>query len=90
MNQKELVDVVYAGTDGLRDRAAADAAVKLMIKTIRSALIDGEDVEINSFGKFVHVNGRRHVGRNFKTGETIEISGAPKCDISARDRVAAG
>jgi nucleoid DNA-binding protein len=42
-------------------------------KTISSAFAAGENVEINSFGKFVHINGRRHVGRNFKTGETIEI-----------------
>jgi nucleoid DNA-binding protein len=54
--------------------AAANAAVDVMIKTIASALASGENVEINSFGKFVHVNGRRHLGRNFKTGETIEIS----------------
>jgi nucleoid DNA-binding protein len=53
---------------------AANAAVDVMIKTTMSALASGENVEINSFGKFVHVNGRRHVGRNFKTGETIEIS----------------
>jgi nucleoid DNA-binding protein len=74
MNRKELVAAVHAGTDGLRGMAAANAAVDVMIKTIMSALASGENVEINSFGKFVHVNGRRHVGRNFKTGETIEIS----------------
>jgi integration host factor subunit beta len=45
-----------------------------VIKTIFAALAAGESVEINSFGKFVHVNGRRHVGRNFKTGETIDVS----------------
>jgi nucleoid DNA-binding protein len=67
---------------------AANAAVDVMIKTTMSALASGENVEINSFGKFVHVNGRRHVGRNFKTGE-IKYR-APKCDISARERVAAG
>src|SRR5258705_40617 len=50
------------------------ARVDIIIKTIVAALAAGDNVEINSFGKFVHVNGRRHVGRNFKTGETIEIS----------------
>jgi nucleoid DNA-binding protein len=50
------------------------ARVDIIIKTIIAALAAGDNVEINSFGKFVHVNGRRHVGRNFKTGETIEIS----------------
>jgi DNA-binding protein HU-beta len=74
MNRKELVAAVYAGTDGLRGRAAANTAVDVMIKTIAAALAAGEIVEINSFGKFVHVNGRRHVGRNFKTGETIDVS----------------
>jgi len=67
-------------------RSAANAAVDVMIKTIMSALTSGENVEINSFGEFVHVNGRRHgkfvhvngrryVGRNFKTGETILKTG---------------
>jgi nucleoid DNA-binding protein len=74
MNRKELIAAVHAGTDGLRGRAAANASVAIIIKTIAAALAAGEDIEINSFGKFVHVNGRRHVGRNFKTGETIEIS----------------
>ena len=58
----------------LKGMAAANAAVDVMIKTITAALAAGENVEINSFGKFVHVNGRRHVGRNFKTGETIDVS----------------
>jgi hypothetical protein len=40
----------------------------------------------NSFGKFVHVNGRRHVGRNFKTGETI-LKTAETIEISARRSV---
>jgi nucleoid DNA-binding protein len=74
MNRKELAAAVHAGTDGLRGMAAANAAVDIIIKTITAALAAGENVEINSFGKFVHVNGRRHVGRNFKTGETIDVS----------------
>ena len=41
-----------------------------------AALAAGENVEINSFGKFVHVNGRRHVGRYFKTGEAYRDIGA--------------
>ena len=58
----------------------------VMIKTIMSALASGENVEINSFGKFVHVNGRRYVGRNFKTGETILKTGET-IEISARRSV---
>jgi nucleoid DNA-binding protein len=51
-----------------------------------SALASGENVEINSFGKFVHVNGQRHVGRNFKTGETI-LKTAETIEISARRNI---
>ena len=53
-------------------RMATTSAVKKLkflirlIKTIMTALASGENVEINSFRKFVHVN--------VKTGETIEIS----------------
>jgi nucleoid DNA-binding protein len=74
MNRKELVTAVHAGTDGLRGRVAAITVVDVIIDAIFAALVAGETVEINSFGKFVHVNGRRHVGRNFKTGDAIEIS----------------
>jgi nucleoid DNA-binding protein len=74
MNRKELVAAVYAGTDGLRGRVAATTSVDVMIRTIAAALISGEDVEINSFGKFVHVEGRRYVCRNFKTHEAVEVS----------------
>jgi nucleoid DNA-binding protein len=73
MTRKELVAAVHAGTDGMRGRAVARCAVDIVIKTIFAALAAGEDVEINSFGRFVHVHGRRYVGRNFKTGEAIEI-----------------
>jgi hypothetical protein len=57
MNRKELAAAVHAGTDGLRGMAAANAAVDIIIKTITAALAAGENFEINSFGKFVHVNG---------------------------------
>ena len=67
MNRKELVAAVHACTDGLRGMAAANAAVDVIIKTIMSALASGENVEINSFGKFVHVNGRRH-------GKSVHVS----------------
>src|ERR1700732_3624110 len=74
MTRKELIAAVHAGTDGLRGRAAANAAVEIMIRTIYAALAAGENVEINSFGKFVHVDGRRYVCRNFQTRESVEIS----------------
>jgi len=61
MNRKELVAAVHAGADGMKGRAAASAAVSAMIKIITEALVAGEIVELNSLGKFVHVNGRRHV-----------------------------
>jgi nucleoid DNA-binding protein len=62
----------------LKGMAAANAAVDVMIKTITAALAAGENVEINSFGKFVHVDGRRYVCRNFKTSEAVEISSRPR------------
>jgi nucleoid DNA-binding protein len=86
MNRKELVAIVRAATDGLRGTTSANTAVDVVFKAIAAALRAGESVEINSFGKFVHVNGRRHVGRNFKTGETI-LKTAETIEISARRSV---
>ena len=62
MTRKELVAAVHAGTDGMRGRPAAISAVDIVIKTIFAALAAGEDVEINSFGKFVqyHTSARRY------------------------------
>lgn len=74
MTRKELIAAVQLGTEGMRGRAAANAAVEIIIKTMKSALAAGEEVEINSFGKFVPVERRARFGRNFKTGEPVEIS----------------
>ena len=46
MNRKELASAVYTGTDGMRGRAAANAAVDIIIKTIFAALAAEETVEI--------------------------------------------
>ena len=78
MTRNELVAAVHDGTDGLRGRAAAKTAVDVIIKTIYAALAAGEDVEINSFGKFIHVDGRRYVCRNFQTREAVEIASRPR------------
>jgi len=82
VSRKELIAAVHAGTDGLHGRAAANAAVEIIIKTIKSALAAGEDVEINSFGKFVPVERAARIGRNFKTGETVEV--APRRSVKFR------
>lgn len=82
ISRKELIAAVQAGTEGMRGRAAANAAVEIIIKTIKEALAAGEEVEINSFGKFVSVKCRARFGRNFKTGERVEV--APRRSVKFR------
>jgi nucleoid DNA-binding protein len=69
----------------LKGMAAANAAVDVMIKTITAALAAGENVEINSFGKFVQwpasaaSHWRHKACRNSFAGRNITLR---RADIS--------
>ena len=71
-----------------------ELAVKLMLEYFSTALSSGERVEIRGFGSFsLHYRGPR-LGRNPKTGESVQLSGkyVPhfKPGKEMRDRVNAG
>ena len=55
-------------------RKEAQDAVEVILETIKEKLEQGEDVRLSGFGKFVVRSKRSRVGRNPKTGDTVEIT----------------
>ncbi len=54
-------------------RAKAQDSVDLVLEAIREALAEGEKVEFRGFGVFRVRERKRGLGRNLKTGETVQI-----------------
>lgn len=52
----------------------ARATFETIFERIASALEQGESVQLSGFGKFVVRSKRARVGRNPKTGETMEVT----------------
>ncbi len=71
MNSKELLAVLAAKTRSTK--ADADLNVLALIEIISETLEKGGEVNLKGFGSF-HVHERAvRVGRNPKTGETIQV-----------------
>ena len=71
MNKNDLVAAVASGT-GL-SKADAAKAVDCTFDSISSALKKGDDVRLVGFGTFNVVQRKASVGRNPRTGESINI-----------------
>ena len=80
MTRKE---VILGVTDAINDVAMEGAKVTrntvervvnaLFDKVLPDALVDGDTISINDFGKFKPVTRGARTGRNPQTGEAIEI-----------------
>lgn len=57
-----------------RSKKEAQAIVGVLFETIKEKLEQGEDVKLSGFGNFVVRSKRSRVGRNPKTGDTVEIT----------------
>ena len=71
MNKNDLVAAVSSDT-GL-SKADAAKAVDGVFNTVAGALRNGDDVRLVGFGTFSVVNRKASVGRNPRTGATIQI-----------------
>ena len=71
MNKNDLVAAVSSDT-GL-SKADAAKAVDGVFNTVTGALRSGDDVRLVGFGTFSVVNRKASVGRNPRTGATIQI-----------------
>jgi integration host factor beta subunit len=72
MTKAELIESVASKVD--LPRATAERAVNTMFEDIIGALKQGDKVNISGFGTFSIATRKARVGRNPKTGESIEIS----------------
>ena len=74
MTKSELIEVIAREQSHLAYRDV-ELAVKCMIEQMSQALASGERIEIRGFGSFsLHFRPPR-VGRNPKTGDSVELTG---------------
>ena len=67
------LDIIRAVARVLTTKGEAAKAVETTFETIRLALREGDKVVVSNFGTF-RVKGRQaRVGRNPKTGESVEV-----------------
>ncbi len=93
MTKSELIERIADLQDQLSVKDV-ELAVKLLLEYMSDALANGERIEIRGFGSFsLHYRAPR-VGRNPKTGDSVELAGkyVPhfKPGKELRDRVNAG
>ncbi len=93
MTKSELIDRISQFQDQLPPKDV-ELAVKMILEEMTQALVNNQRIEIRGFGSFcLHYRNPR-VGRNPKTGETVELPGKHvpyfKPGKELRERVNAG
>ncbi|MCP8898366.1 integration host factor subunit beta [Gilvimarinus xylanilyticus] len=74
MTKSELIEYIAEKQDHLPVRDV-ELAVKLLLDYMSEMLAEGERIEIRGFGSFsLHYRAPR-MGRNPKTGESVELEG---------------
>ncbi len=72
LDKAGIVDALYSELH--LSKKDAQVIIETILDTIKSKLEDGENVNLSGFGKFSVRSKRSRVGRNPKTGETVEIT----------------
>lgn len=71
MNKSELIENLATKT-GYNPKLT-DKMVRIFFDRIKAALSGGDKVEIRGFGSFTLKKYKGYIGRNPKTGETVEV-----------------
>ena len=71
MNKSELIEELAAKT-GYNPKST-DKMVRIFFDRIKAALSAGDKLEIRGFGSFTLKKYKGYIGRNPKTGETVEV-----------------
>ena len=71
MNKSELIEEL-AAKSGYNPKLT-DKMVRIFFDRIKAALSAGDKVEIRGFGSFTLKKYKGYIGRNPKTGETVEV-----------------
>jgi integration host factor subunit beta len=72
MNKSELVEQLAERSPKLTKKKA-EAVVNMIFQSMSDALVRDDRIEIRGFGSFQIKNYDAYVGRNPRTGETIEV-----------------
>jgi len=71
MNKSDLVNSIAKSAN--ISKVAAERGLNGMLSSITNAIEDGERVTLVGFGSFSLVDRAPRLGRNIKTGETVQI-----------------
>lgn len=90
MTRSELINSLAARFPELQ-RADIETAVRVMMSAMAGSLVEGKRIEIRGFGSFATNVRPPRVGRNPKTGVTVEVPAKRainfKPGLELRDRV---
>lgn len=74
MTKSELIDHIVMQQDQLPPKDV-ELAVKMILERMTQSLVNNDRIEIRGFGSFcLHYRAPR-IGRNPKTGDSVELSG---------------
>lgn len=73
MTRSELQEVLLSRFPQLQT-SDADRAVRLLLDALSEALAQGQRVEIRGFGSFVMRRRAPRLGRNPRTGESVQVA----------------
>jgi integration host factor subunit beta len=71
MNKSELVEVVASRAEVPQNKA--EEVVNAIFDAVTRALVEGRRIEIRGFGSLVNKRYEPYVGRNPKSGDTIDV-----------------
>ena len=72
LTKSELIDHIAAECGSLNSKEA-EIAVNTILQNIVKALAEGRRVEIRGFGSFSLNKRRARIGRNPRTGESVQV-----------------
>ena len=81
MTKADLVDVVAAGAD--ISKSTAGKAIDSLTEAISETLKKGDKVALTGFGTFTVSERKARIGRNPRTGESINIPASKSPKFSA-------
>ncbi len=81
MNKTQLIQKI--AENGNMTKKDAEAALKAVVDAISDAVASGEKVQISGFGNFDVKAREARMGRNPKTGESVEIAASKRIVFSA-------
>ena len=73
INKKDLIELISKNQNQLPQRDI-DLAIKTIINSMLESLASGKRIEIRGFGSFALRYRKSRIGRNPKSGETVEIA----------------